>query len=89
MKTEFTAIVEQDGEWYLAYSSEIPGPLGQDSICTEGLTGLNDAINMIVSDLSEDDNDLMGVAQPEDFQEEVERELHNLLHPGEGFLKLL
>lgn len=89
MKTEFTAIVEQDGEWYIAYSSEIPGPQGQDAIYTEGLTCLNDAINIIVSDLSEDDNDFLGEAQAEDFQEDVERELNNLLHHDEGFLQLL
>jgi hypothetical protein len=89
MKTEFTAIVEQDGEWYMAYSSEIPGPQGQEAIYTEGLTCLNDAINMIVSDLSEDDNDVIGEAHAEDFQEDVERELNNLLDHGERFLQLL
>jgi hypothetical protein len=87
MKTEFTAIVEQDGEWYIAYSSEIPGPQGQEAVYTEGLTCLNDAINMIVSDLSEDDNDCLGETHTEDFQEDVEREFNNLLHHGEHFLQ--
>ena len=25
MRNEFTAIIEQDGEWYIAYCLEIPG----------------------------------------------------------------
>ena len=29
MHNEFSAIVERDGEWLIAYSSEIPGANGQ------------------------------------------------------------
>ena len=29
MKNEFTAIIEQDGEWYIAHCPEIPGANGQ------------------------------------------------------------
>ena len=29
MKNEFTAIIEQDGEWHIAYCPEIPGANGQ------------------------------------------------------------
>ncbi len=25
MRNEFTAVVEQNGDWYIAYSPEIPG----------------------------------------------------------------
>jgi len=29
MRNEFTAIVEQDGPWYVAYCAEMPGANGQ------------------------------------------------------------
>jgi predicted RNase H-like HicB family nuclease len=29
MRNEFTAIIEWDGEWYIAYCPEIPGANGQ------------------------------------------------------------
>jgi predicted RNase H-like HicB family nuclease len=29
MHNEFTAIVEQDGPWYVAYCAEVPGANGQ------------------------------------------------------------
>jgi len=29
MRNEFTAIFERDGDWYIAYSPEIPGANGQ------------------------------------------------------------
>ena len=29
MRNEFTAIIEQDGDWYIAYCPEIPGANGQ------------------------------------------------------------
>ena len=29
MHNEFTAIIEQDGGWFIAYSLEIPGTNGQ------------------------------------------------------------
>ena len=29
MKNEFTAIIEQDGEWHIAYGPEIHGANGQ------------------------------------------------------------
>jgi len=29
MKNEFTAVIERDGEWYIAYCPEIPGANGQ------------------------------------------------------------
>jgi len=31
MRNEFTAIVEQDGPWYIAYCAEVPGANGQGS----------------------------------------------------------
>ena len=29
MASEFTAVIEQDGEWFIAYSPEVPGANGQ------------------------------------------------------------
>jgi len=29
MRNEFTAIVEQDGPWFIAYCAEVPGANGQ------------------------------------------------------------
>jgi hypothetical protein len=29
MRNEFTAIIEQDGEWFVGYCPEIPGANGQ------------------------------------------------------------
>jgi hypothetical protein len=29
MRNEFTAIIESDGKWYVAYCAEVPGANGQ------------------------------------------------------------
>jgi hypothetical protein len=29
MRNEFTAIIERDGDWYIAYCLEIPGATGR------------------------------------------------------------
>lgn len=29
MRNEFTAVVEQDGPWHIAYCAEVPGANGQ------------------------------------------------------------
>ena len=29
LRNEFTAVIERDGEWFIAYSPEIPGANGQ------------------------------------------------------------
>lgn len=50
MHNEFTAIVERDGEWYIAYSPEIPGANGQGKTKQECLESLTDAIALILED---------------------------------------
>jgi len=35
MRNEFTAIIEPDGEWYVAYCPEIPGANGQGRTIAE------------------------------------------------------
>ena len=49
MRNEFTAIVEQDDEWYIAYCLEIPGANGQGKSKEEVLENLADAISLILS----------------------------------------
>ena len=44
MRNEFTAIVEPDGEWYIAYCPEIPGANGQGKSREECLASLREAI---------------------------------------------
>ena len=50
MKNEFTAIVEQDGEWYIAYCPEIPGANGQGKTRDEARENLAEAIVLILTD---------------------------------------
>ena len=54
MHNEFTAIIERDGEWLVAYSSEIPGANGQGRTKDECLQSLADAINLILEDRRKD-----------------------------------
>ena len=39
-ETEFTALVERDGAWYIAYSPEIPGANGQGKTKSAALKSL-------------------------------------------------
>jgi predicted RNase H-like HicB family nuclease len=50
MKNEFTAIIERDGEWYIAYCPEIPGANGQGRTKTEARKSLVEAIALILED---------------------------------------
>jgi predicted RNase H-like HicB family nuclease len=54
MANEFTAIVERDGEWFIAYSPEIPGANGQGRTKDEALESLSEAIALILQDRRED-----------------------------------
>jgi len=54
MKNEFTAVIEQDGDWYIAYSPEIPGANGQGRTREECLQSLASAIELILEDRRED-----------------------------------
>ncbi len=62
MHNEFTAVIERDGDWYIAYCPEIPGANGQGSTVEECRISLADAIALILEDRREDG--LRGV--PED-----------------------
>ncbi len=46
MKHEFTAIIEPDGDWYIAYCPEIPGANGQGGTKQEARQNLAEAIEL-------------------------------------------
>lgn len=54
MKNEFTAIIKQDGEWYIAYCPEIPGANGQGKTKDEARENLAEAIMLILEDRREE-----------------------------------
>jgi predicted RNase H-like HicB family nuclease len=54
MHNEFTAIIERDGDWYVAYCPEIPGANGQGRTKDEARTSLAGAIALILEDRRED-----------------------------------
>jgi predicted RNase H-like HicB family nuclease len=54
MHNEFTSIIEQDGEWYIAYCPEIPGANGQGLTIEECRNNLAEAIALILEDRRED-----------------------------------
>ena len=54
MRNEFTAIIERDGEWYIAYCLEIPGANGQGRTKEEARASLAKAIALILEDRRED-----------------------------------
>lgn len=67
MRNEFTAVIEQDGQWFIAYCPEVPGANGPGLTKQEALTSLRDAIALILEDRREDG--LRGV--PADAEREV------------------
>ena len=67
MKNEFTAVIEQDGTWYVGYCPEIPGANGQGQTKDECLDSLKAAIELILQDRREDG--LKGV--PDDAHREI------------------
>ena len=50
MHNEFTAIIERDGEWFIAYCPEVPGANGQGRTKAEARQSLGDAIALIFED---------------------------------------
>jgi len=54
VRNEFTAIIEQDEGWYIAYCPEIPGANGQGKTKEEARQSLADAISLILEDRRED-----------------------------------
>ena len=54
MHNEFTAIVEKDGKWFIAYTSEVPGANGQGETIDETKASLRQAIELILEDRKTD-----------------------------------
>jgi predicted RNase H-like HicB family nuclease len=54
MRNEFTAVIEKDGDWFIAYCPEIPGANGQGKTKEESLRSLSEAIRLILQDRRED-----------------------------------
>ena len=54
MRNEFTAVVERDGEWFVAYCPEIPGANGQGRTKESCLKNLAEAIELVLEDRRED-----------------------------------
>jgi predicted RNase H-like HicB family nuclease len=54
MHNEFTAIIERDGDWFIAYCPEIPGANGQGHSLEECRANLADAISLVLADRLED-----------------------------------
>ena len=54
MLNEFTAVIEKDDDWYIAYCAEVPGANGQGRTVEECRKSLAEAIALILSDRRED-----------------------------------
>ena len=54
MNSEFTAIIEKDEDWYIAYCPEIPGANGQGRTVEECRANLAAAIELILEDRLDD-----------------------------------
>lgn len=69
---EFTAIIEQDGKWYIAYCPEIPGANGQGKTRGEARENLVESIVLILEGRQEEE--LRGVT-PEAMREYIENRI--------------
>jgi len=67
VRNEFTAIIEKDEDWFIAYCPEIPGANGQGRTKDEAKQSLAEAIELILEDRREEG--LRGV--PADALKEV------------------
>ncbi len=50
MDNEFTAIIERDGDWSIAYSPKIPGANGQGRTKEEARKSLAEATSLVLED---------------------------------------
>ncbi len=54
MRNEFTALIEQENDWYIACCPEIPGANGQGRTPAEARASVAEAIALILEDRRED-----------------------------------
>jgi predicted RNase H-like HicB family nuclease len=51
---KYTTVIERDGDWYIAYCSEIPGANGQGRTIEECEQSLEQAVALIQEDQNKD-----------------------------------
>jgi predicted RNase H-like HicB family nuclease len=49
MRHEFTAVIERDGDWYIAYCPEVPGANGQGRTKEETRRSLPEAEQEVIT----------------------------------------
>ena len=54
MHNEFTAMIERDGKWFVAWCPEVPGANGQGRSKASCLKSLSEAIALILKDRRRD-----------------------------------
>lgn len=54
MRNEFTAVIERDGDWFIAYCPEVPGANGQGKTLEDCRKSLAEAVVLILDDRRED-----------------------------------
>jgi predicted RNase H-like HicB family nuclease len=54
MHNEFTAIIERDHDWFIAYSPEVSGANGQGRTKEDARASLVEALSLILQDRSDD-----------------------------------
>ena len=54
MQNKFTAIIEKDEDWFVAYCAELPGANGQGKTKDECIKNLSEAIELILEDRRQD-----------------------------------
>ena len=54
MHNEFTAIIERDGDWFIAECPELPEANGQGRTAEEAKNDLTSAIQLVLEDRRED-----------------------------------
>jgi len=54
MTNEFTALVQRDGEWFIAFCPEVPEANGQGRTKEESLRNLAAAVELVLEDRRQD-----------------------------------
>ena len=54
MRNEFTALIERENDWYIAYCPEIPGANGQGRTPAAARASVAEAIALILEERRED-----------------------------------
>ncbi len=54
MRNEFTAVIEREGKWHIAYCPEIPSANGQGTTQDDAVHSLAEAIALILEDRRDD-----------------------------------